>query len=623
MLNCLKVPYSELRIHCLFLLVLSIDLSMNAFAGGPSIDHKTIYAPNISPYAQQQNLRANRDSLGRKIYKETELIVSFKNSVSTRTSSLTIGQYASGVRSSFGKTKNFKVVTLAQGQSLDLAMARFRSDPNVASVDYNYYVYSLAIPNDTFYGQQWGLRNPGITVNGPEGTTNADINVEQTWNYITDCSSVTVAVIDTGINYTHRDLAANMVTANRWDFVDNDNDPYPDAGNESHGTNVSGIIGARGNNNIGTSGICWQIKILPLRVLDETGIGTLANVAAAIIHAVDSGAKVINMSLGANGTTSAMNDAMNYARSNKVVVITAAGNNGSNNDNSPLYPCNYSATHANVVCVAAMDQYFSLASFSNSGANTVDVGAPGVSIYNTTPGAWILDAMTGWTLSGAWLETQCSLPTFTNMLLNPLGFCNNAGSYANNVNDIVYKNFDLSTANRARLVYSIVYNTQAEADKIFVNSKASGGDPFSAGTLIRSHTGTSPNGGTTAESNAINLTGCYTSTCTIGFQLKTDSTVTGGGVAIYGLRIETSQVNADSYLNFSGTSQAAPHVAGLAAMMMAWNPGYQDIETVNAIKNGGTLNSSLTNITRTGRVVNAMGSLKYINVPTGISITVP
>ncbi len=613
-----KLPKQK-NIYVLLLILCVVLATSRLLAGGPSVDH-SLKAANSSLLINHQT---NRDHQGRKLYKDTEIIVSFKKSVSALSSNDMIQQYASATHHSFGTDKKFKVVTLATGQSLSLVMARFRSNPKVASVDYNYYVYSLAAPNDTFYNQQWGLRNPGITVTGEEGTTNADINVELLWDHITDCSSVTVAVIDTGINYTHSDLADNIVTANMWDFVDNDNDPYPDAGNESHGTNVAGIIGARGNNNKGTSGVCWQAKILPLRVLDETGTGTLANVATAIIHAVDNGVKVINLSLGATGTTAAMDNAMNHARNNKVVIVAAAGNNASNNDSQPFYPCNYSRTHSNVICVAAMNQTYGLASFSNTGANSVDVGAPGVSIYNTTPGEWIIDSMTGWTLSGGWFDTQCSLPNISNMLINPSNFCSSNGPYTNNINDVTFKNFDLNAANRARLVYNIVFNTQSGVDKINVNSKASGGDPFVGGNLMTSHSGVSANGGTTADISYLTLNNCFTATCTIGFQLKTDGSITGAGVAIYGLRIETSQVNANSYLNFSGTSQASPHVAGLAAMLIAWNPAYEDSQTINAIKNGGTLNSSLTNITRTGRVINAMGSLKYVNVPTGVTVTMP
>lgn len=593
-------------------------LQSSLYAGGPSAQQPGTPSARQNIAAQsaqvgQFDLRSNRDSLGRKIYKENQFVVSFKNTVTTTTSAQIIKQYSTRSVKALGKNKNIKLISVKPGQTLKFAMAQFQSNPNVAAVSHNYYVYAMATPNDTYYSQQWGVSSSSVS----------NINVEQAWNHITDCSSVTVAVIDTGINYTHSDLAANMTTAKMYDFVDNDNDVYPDAGHEQHGTNVAGIIGARGNNNRGTSGVCWQIKMLPLRVLNESGIGNLASVSSAIIHAVDSGAKVINMSLAAYGTTPAMDNAMNYALTKKVVIVAAAGNNGSNNDTSALYPCNYSRTHANVICVAAIDQSSALASFSNRGTSTVDVGAPGVNIYSASPGARFIDSMLGWTKTGAWTESPCSFPYATNMLSNPSDFCTTAGPYANNANEVAFKNFDLSSADRASLIYNIIYNVQAEIDSIKVNTNASGGNPFSAGSLIKNHTGTSPNSGSSQEYNRIILNGCFTSTCTIGFNLQSDASVSSGGAGVFGLHIETSQRNADSYLAFSGTSQAAPYVAGLAAMTMAWNPGYEHTQTIAALKNGGTLNATLSGTTSTGRVINAMGSLKYINTPTSVSATIP
>ena len=602
--------------HSVALLFFLSFLQSNLYAGSPAAQPGTSNTnQNVntqSAQVQQFSIQANRDSLGRKIYKENEFIVSFKNTVTASTSAQMIKQYATSAIKTLGKNKNIKLISVDPGQTLKFAMDQFRSNPNVASVSHNYYVYAMATPNDTYYSQQWGVSNTSLS----------NINVVPAWDHITDCSSVTVAVLDTGINYTHSDLAANMVTANMYDFVDNDNDVYPDAGHEQHGTNVAGIIGARGNNNRGTSGICWQIKMLPLRVLNESGIGNLASVSNAIIHAVDNGAKVINMSLAAYGTTTAMDNAMNYALAKKVVIVAAAGNNGSNNDTSALYPCNYSRTHANVICVAAMDQTSALASFSNRGTSTVDVGAPGVSIYSASPGAWFIDSMLGWAKTGSWTESPCSFPYATNMLSNPVDYCTSAGPYANNANEVAYKNFNLSTADRASLIYNIIYSVQTEVDSIKVSTKASGGNPFIAGSLIKNHTGTSPNSGSSQEYNRITLNGCFTTACTIGFNLQSDASVSSGGVGVFGLRIETSQRNADSYLAFSGTSQAAPHVAGLAAMIMAWNTGYEPIQTIAAIKNGGTLNATLSGTTSSGRVINAMGSLKYINTPKNVSVTI-
>ncbi len=597
-------------------------------AGQPSVLTPTGYStPNK---LSQFSLKANRDHHGRKIFMETEILVTFKKSAGAAIRSSMIKQYARNIKKTIGKDSNHHVVKLKPGQSVTQAIAFFKSNPNVAFVSRKYYVYKALAPNDTDYSAlQWGLNNTGQTINGSSGTSGQDIGMEAAWTYITNCNSVTVAVIDTGINFTHLDLTNNMLMTNARDFVDADTDVYPDAGHESHGTNVTGIIGASGNNSRGTTGICWQVKIMPLRALPEetianpTGQGDLDNVAAAITHAVDNGAKIINLSLEASGTTTNMNTAMLYAFNNNVVIVAAAGNSNSDNDATAVYPCNYSTTYSNVICVAAMDQDLKFATFSNRGINSVNVGAPGVKIYNTSPGKWIVDNMTGWTKTGAWAESTCTFnSTVTNILLNPSNYCS-GGPYANNATDVAYKAFDLSSTDRASLRYDIRHNLQANIDYIRVNSKSTGGDPFSSGTIITSHTGSSPNSGTDPDNRLRPVTGCFTATCTIGFRLETDATTTSSGAGISTLRIETSERNANSYLLFSGTSQAAPHVSGLAAMILAWNPGYTATQIVNALKNGGVANTDLATRTTTGKVINAMGSLKYVNVPTNVIATVP
>jgi subtilisin family serine protease len=255
-----------------------------------------------------------------------------------------------------------------------------------------------------------------------------------------------------------------------YDFIGDDDDPMDLFG---HGTHVAGIIGAVGDNGTGTTGVCQRASIMALRVLDAEGNGTTTTAIEGIGFAVANGARVINMSLvGSGGFDPALSNAITNAQNGDVVVVVAAGNAdnvGHDNDlaGNATYPCNL--TQPNLVCVAALDQNYALADFSNWGATSVDVGAPGTNILST----W-------------------------------------AGAGSNN----------------------------------------------------------------------------------------------------------------SSYNTIDGTSMAAPEVAGLAAMLRAFNPQYTFVDTVGAIKNGGRSVPALAGRTTTGKAVDVMSSLAFINPPTGLTATV-
>lgn len=287
-------------------------------------------------------------------------------------------------------------VRLAAGQTVATALAAYHDDPNVEYAQPNYIYRAAAAPNDAQYSQLWAFRNSGQSVGTYEpnaGTAGDDMNIEPAWSHIADCSSVVVAVIDTGVNYNHEDLAANMWNGGSanpkhgHDFADNDDDPMDLIG---HGTHVAGIIGAVGNNFTGTTGVCQQARIMAVRVLDSEGIATTATVVQGIGFAVTNGARVINMSLVGGGSPDPLfSDAITNAQDNDVVVVVAAGNGTNDNDaaGGARHPCNF--TQPNLLCVAALDQRYALARFSSWGATSVDVGAPGTNILSTSAGAGI------------------------------------------------------------------------------------------------------------------------------------------------------------------------------------------------------------------------------------------
>ncbi len=284
---------------------------------------------------------------------------------------------------------------IEDGVDVESKLQALRADPDVLYAEPNYLYYPTELPND-WSAKLWGLHNDGTY-----GSADADIDAREAWSVSTGSSSVVVAVIDTGIDWEHPDLQPNLwVNAAEyngsdgvdddhngyvddiigWDFVNNDQNP---ADQEGHGTHVSGTIGAAGNNGTGVVGVNWDVSIMACRFIGPYG-GTTSAAVSAIEYAVDNGAQIINASWGGPGSSTAIEDAISYANDHGVLFVTAAGNDGRNSDYISNYPNNYNLP--NIVSVAATTPRDGLASFSNYGRSTVDVGAPGESIYSTWPG---------------------------------------------------------------------------------------------------------------------------------------------------------------------------------------------------------------------------------------------
>jgi len=269
----------------------------------------------------------------------------------------------------------------------------------------DYELTALVTPNDARFtdGTLWGLKNLGY--NG--GIVGADIDAESAWDITTGSPSVIVAVIDSGIRYTHQELASRMwlnpgeVAGNG---IDDDGDGYVDnvyginaitgSGNpmddNDHGTHCAGTIGAAANDGNPLVGVAWNVRLMACKFLDASGSGSTSDAIECIDFAVANGAKVLNNSWGGGPFQQALQDAIVGARDSGVLFVAAAGNGGfdgigDNNDNTPSYPASYAVE--NVLSVAAVNSADQLASFSNFGQNSVHLGAPGVSIYSSTTGA--------------------------------------------------------------------------------------------------------------------------------------------------------------------------------------------------------------------------------------------
>jgi subtilisin family serine protease len=278
--------------------------------------------------------------------------------------------------------QGMQLVEVESGQSVADAERALESDPDVLYAEPNAVREASLVPNDPYFGQLWALLNTGQAIRGVTGTSDADSDVAEAWDAGVRGATV-VAVVDTGVDPAHPDLVANLVAGH--DYVDGDDNP---ADLNGHGTHVTGTIAADRGNGIGVAGVADDAaKVLPIRVLDGTGSGSVANTIQAYAYAFQHGTKVVNLSLGSTTSSRAERDAI--AAFPTMLFVAAAGNGGADgvgDDNDALgtYPCAYLL--ANVLCVAAADNRDQLAPFSNYGATSVDLAAPGVSIASAWPG---------------------------------------------------------------------------------------------------------------------------------------------------------------------------------------------------------------------------------------------
>lgn len=402
----------------------------------------------VTSAGQAQNARGRRkkEMFGGREVAANEVLVKFRSSAKQQDIDEAKGRAdadqdkkvgGTGLRRLRSRTKNTAAL-----------IEELRARPDVLYAEPNYVIRPATVPNDPGFWQEWGLQNTGQSV-GNVGTPGADIGASSAWDISTGSRSNVVAVVDTGVDYNHPDLAANMWTApapftvniggqtirceagtHGFNAITKTCDPMDEY---NHGTHVAGTIGANGNDGVGVAGVNWTANIMAVKFMDVTGSGTLEDAIDAIEFTIQakaafaqSGAanvRVLSNSWGWNGESSqALLDEINRAESSDMLFVASAGNGGDDrlsddNDALPFYPASYDAP--NVISVAATDSNDALASFSNYGASSVDIGAPGVYVYSTTLGGdydyWSGTSMAAPHVSGAaaLLLSKCALDTAT------------------------------------------------------------------------------------------------------------------------------------------------------------------------------------------------------------------
>ncbi len=573
---------------------------------------------------------------------EDELIIKFKSSVSanklilTNASARVHSKTGAKVKRHFKGLKGVQLLKFPESSSIKKALQDYLTDPDIEYAEPNYIVHAALTPDDPAFTNLWGLNNTGQS----GGTVDADIDALEAWDITTGTPDVVIAVIDTGvalnsnISIGHPEVTGNIWTNTGetdctnnsdddgngyvddcygWDFLDADNDPMDYAG---HGTHVSGTIAATGNNSEGIAGIMWNASIMPLRFLDAAGSGSTADAVSAILYATANGAHVINNSWGGDGFSQTLEDAINAS---DAVVVCAAGNSGRDNDPAPFYPASY--TSDNIISVAATDRNDNLASFSNYGAVSVDIAAPGVSIYSTLPARnqvffdnmsdlsnWDADAP--WGLSSTYYSSPYSASD------SP------SGDYASNTYaSLSLTNYlNISGLRGFALSYIMSLETELDHDYFCIDMSTNGRSWYNR---ICYHGST---GGYFFFMNEDLTTYDNTKKVYFRFRFISDSANNYDGVYIDNVEFTTYSDTYDGteYAYYNGTSMAAPHVSGVAGLIKSIDPELTNLEIIDIILASADPLDSLTGkVASNGRLnaYNAVYSASCTGLPVKILST--
>ncbi len=591
-----------------------------------------------------QNGHNKRSKAHEATYVPGELLVKYKPAVRATATKYFRSRWGVSTLRRFRRV-GIQHVKLPRNMTVEEALEIYRNDPDVEYVEPNYYRYATATtPDDTFFSDLWGLNNAGDT----------DIDAPEAWDITQGNSNVVVAVLDSGVDYNHPDLFNNMWTnsgeiagngldddgngkiddVRGWDFVDDDNDPID---SDDHGTHVAGTIAAVGNNGTGITGVSWSAQIMPLRFLDAFGSGSVADAIEAIDYAIDKGANIINASYGSYTFSTAERDAIVRARDAGILFVAAAGNDSWNNDSlTKHYPSSYDLD--NIIAVAATDQNDNLASFSNFGATSVDVAAPGTNIFSSRPdrqtvwsddfesgfGSWTINKVSGkdWGLTVALSFSPAN--SLTDSQPPPdNNYDNNTDSWA------IAPVLNLSSHRGTKLEFKLNGSSEPGFDFLYVQSSTDAinwtDQDILIGTTVFSRISGTSSG---AWLSAFVDLGPYdgNGTVYIRFRFTSDGNIVDDGWYIDDVSVSAADTTysggASDYQYFQGTSMATPHVAGLAALIWGLDLGQTYDQIKQRILNGVEVKSGLKGTILTGGRINAFNSVRNVPTsPTNLSAT--
>lgn len=367
--------------------------------------------PNVDEAADEDGGEAEDEDATK-----SEVLVRFRAGTSEETIRNDVERFNDDIEDQIESVQGLEIIRAEDGEDVKEVVKEYAALPEVEYAEPNFeikaepeignvvhYDASQSLgenaaalgPNDPMFANQWALENTGQ--NG--GKAQADIRAVKAWDKTKGSEKIVVAVLDTGVDYTHPDLLNNMWLrpANVPEYTDEslgdiddthgfsaiDDNPMDDNG---HGTHCAGIIGAEGDNGFGIVGVNWKVEIMPLKFMAANGSGTTADAIECINYVIDRkkegvNVRIISASWGSRMKSKALEDAIRRAGEAGILFVAASGNDGANSDKTPHYPAGYNLP--NIVSVAAMTRNDQLASFSNYGAKSVHVAAPGAEILST------------------------------------------------------------------------------------------------------------------------------------------------------------------------------------------------------------------------------------------------
>jgi subtilisin family serine protease len=507
------------------------------------------------------------------------------------------------------------VVRVPSGQSVTAAADELERRPEVRYAEPNWIHRLDATPTDTRFGELWALHQP----------SDADIDAPEAWDVATGSPNAIVAVVDSGVAYNHPDLAPNMWANDDpadgidndgngkvddsvgWDFVQNDNTPLDGHG---HGTHVAGTIGARGNNSVGVTGVNWDVSIMALRAGDDSGLPEAA-IVESFLYACANGAKIVNGSFGSSEMSTAIRDAVLACPD--VLFVFSAGNDGEDLDDpgAESYPCELHGpptSAPNVICVAATDRNDQLADFSNHGTSAVHLAAPGVDILSTWPAREAVapledfesDLPGRWTPSGTWARTTEHKHSGSWSATDSPG-----APYADDTDSTLTRAGTLDLSGRAGcdVEYRLRLATEPDFDFLWLETSLDG-------VNWTDHVGWS--GSTNGEFEELvddisprdGVPNVH-----FRFRLTSDEAIRDDGAHIDDVVFKCLQPGGEDYHAIAGTSMAAPHVAGVGALVLAKSPACTVEQLKTVLTSSVDVLGSLADRTMAGGRLNAFSAL--------------
>ncbi len=544
---------------------------------------------------------------------------------------------ASGVRSARSlRAPGLELVRLRRGVAVGAAVASFRRSNGVLYAQPNNYYRLAALPRDPRFGELWGLHNAGQTVNGAVGAPDADVDATEAWDVTKGSPKVTVAIVDSGLAYGHPDLAPNLwvnpdengrgreangrdddrnglVDDSRgWDFADADKDPLD---LESHGTHVAGIVGARGDNGVATTGVNWQVRLMALRVADSAGLVTDKAIVEAFDYAAEKGARVANASFVSSADSPALREAIR--RHPKTLFVAAAGNGGDDgvgddNDRAPQYPCAY--TLVNLICVAASDSLDRLTDFSNFGRVSVDLAAPGSNVLSASPAYGPPAFSDGFEtdIAGIWVtggvnDTWGRITTVARSGIYSMS--DSPGTtYLPDTDSFVRTASPFSLAGQigCRAHYALRLGTEPVVDRLLVEVSSDG----SNWTTVSDASGSSEGAFFDLIDDLTRFDG--SPALFLRFRLVTNGAVNADGAQLddVSVRCLGNAFTGQELVYNDGTSMAAPHATGVAALIWARYPNLGVGAVREAILRGVDPGAAFAGKLVTGGRLNAFKALQ-------------